>query len=399
MQDAIDGSRARLGIAASPFAVANAIKAAVPNTAATDAGKALMVNGLGDHVWVQLEKELPDSETTDAGKVLRVQNDGSVAWNPETKELPDAETTDAGKVLSVNAAGDPEWSSNVNDRINAIEAIRTDELDLTTQTEYGVALAVNGTWAVSTTNKCWMVPLPDYLKGISIEANDSFNAVYTFLKSTTFENGGMPDFAIGSSRTTILPGETGTIEDIPDDAKYIYIQETYKQSSITYENTPTAVCFSTIAKTPILPIQTVADVGKVVTADGQGGYTLQTPSGSDDSLKFLQTLAMAYKALYSNTAYSHVIDNPANSSADAHNAFINANEFVIDGNIGASVFVAARDSASWTYEDENYDEQTRSIESGHVYVLRLIDGALDFTEATFSILMGLISFGLDWKGE
>ena len=61
--------------------------------------------------------------------------------------------------------------------------------------------------------------------------------------------------------------------------------------------------------------------------------------------------------------------------------------------------MAARDSASWTYEDENYDEQTRSIESGHVYVLRLIDGALDFTEATFSILMGLISFGLDWKGE
>lgn len=238
VQDTVDGSRARLGVAASPFAVSAAVKAAVPDTTAADAGKELRVNGQGKHVWMTPPPEIP---TPTAG--------------------------DDGKYLKATGAGGVEWGEGGGGSIQPATA--------------------------------------DTLGGVKVAQTNSVK---------TDENGRL-------------------------------------QANV-------------------------------------------------DAMAFVRMLATVFFAnYYKDNPFTCYMDDPAEPDSAAHTIFINNNEAVIDMNVGAFVFVAARDVASWEYEDENYDHQTISITAGSVYVMRLIDDVLEFREATNSILYGLICYGLDWKGE
>ena len=150
-----------------------------------------------------------------------------------------------------------------------------------------------------------------------------------------------------------------------------------------------------------LPVATASELGGVkVDAGNSVKFDADNKlTANMDSMEFVRILATVFYTRYLNTGYAAYIDDPAKTASEAAALFTNVNEAVIDGNIGAAIFVSARDDNAWEYEDENYDPQTREIKAGTVYVLRLIDSVLEFKEATNSIMFGLICYGLDWKGE
>ena len=81
----------------------------LPSSTASDEGKALIVNSLGEAAWSNLPPGLPTCTASDRGKTLVVDHsNGAPRWS-ELSELLSCSVDDEGKALVVNSAGNAVW--------------------------------------------------------------------------------------------------------------------------------------------------------------------------------------------------------------------------------------------------------------------------------------------------
>lgn len=78
-------------------------------------------------------------------------------------------------------------------------------------------------WISNSAYACTVYPVPDNAIKITVKANANFGGIIALLKSATYANKSVPDWATGWNEVKITPQGTESSYDVPSDCKYVYI--------------------------------------------------------------------------------------------------------------------------------------------------------------------------------
>lgn len=154
------------------------------------------------------------------------------------------------------------------------------------------------------------VPIPSNASSIKLIGNATETSYYALMPNNTYSNNATVVYATGCTRETLTAGSTAVIENIPNDAHYLYIYTAYGTSTPA-DKSPSFVGFgyALLAQSDIVNDLTTGGTNKLLSAEqgkllGEAVNKMHiAPTRNATISKQSSTVTRAYSALYPYCSY------------------------------------------------------------------------------------------------